>query len=328
MGNADWFDDHGFTQAEVRPDPAFTLQVRVNRQRTLFEFLEPICVELKLTNVSRQPQLLQEDILRQLENLTLIIKKDGQRARRYIPFARYCSQETIQAIPPGSSIYESVFLSGDRAGWGLSEPGNYRVQAALHLPSEDVVSLPLKLRIAPPRGYDEELLAQDYFSSDVGRVLAFDGTQVLDAASDTLQEVTQKLPTRRVTRHAHVALGCSEARPYKQLAFAGEVSPAGPVARPRAEVKTIPAHVDEARKHLSTALTQEMEISAESLGHIDFKYYVDRFSDLLAEQGERQQAAKIQSDLHRVMAARGVLDRVLKEIKSRSEQFAGRAAGA
>jgi hypothetical protein len=70
-----------------------------------------------------------------------------------------------------------------------------------------------------------------------------------------------------------------------------------------------------------------MEISAESLGHIDFKYYVDKFSELLAEQGERQQAARMQNELHRVMTARGVLDRVLKDIKARSEQFAGRAAG-
>jgi hypothetical protein len=327
MGHAEWFDDHGFDQADSLPDPTFTLEVRVNRPRALFEFLEPVCVELKLTNASGQPQLLPDDILTQYENLTLIIKKNGRPARQFIPFARYCTRPTVQSMAPGDSIYESLFLSADRAGWGLAEPGNYRIQAALHLQNEDVVSLPLDLRIAPPRGYDEEFLAQDFFSHDVGRVLAFDGTQILTSASDTLREVTQKLPARRVTRHAHVALGSAEAHPYKRLSFADDSASAAAMARPETKIRIAPASFDEARKHLSTALTQEMEISAESLGHIDFKYYVDKFSELLAEQGERQQAAKMQNELHRVMTARGVLDRVLKDIKSRSEQFAGRAAG-
>jgi hypothetical protein len=99
--------------------------------------------------------------------------------------------------------------------------------------------------------------------------------------------------------------------------------------RPPTGVQIKPADMEEANRHLSAALTDNMEVSAESLGHIDFKYYVDLYTQLLAEHGEKQEAARVQTRLHRVMAARGVLERVLKDIKTRAEQYtSARAAKA
>jgi hypothetical protein len=320
MGNADWFDDHGFRQANLAPEPAYRLEVRVNRPHAVFEFMEPVMLELKLTNIRQQPQLVPDDLLMQFENLTIIVKKDGRPARQFAPFARYCTQPSVKSLQPGESMYEPVFVSADRLGWGVAEPGYYRIQAALHLREEDIVSAPLSVRVAPPRGYDEEYLAQDYFSKDVGRVLAFDGTRFLTKSSDTLQQVAEQLPDRKVTRHAQVALGTAAARPYKRLTF-GESSDTPAAMRPPTGVQIKPADMEEANRHLSAALTDNMEVSAESLGHIDFKYYVDLYSQLLSEHGEKQEAAKVQTRLHRVMAARGVLERVLKDIKTRAEQY-------
>lgn len=39
MGNAAWFDHHGFEQARVLPEPSFKLEARVNRAEARFEFL-------------------------------------------------------------------------------------------------------------------------------------------------------------------------------------------------------------------------------------------------------------------------------------------------
>jgi hypothetical protein len=326
MGNADWFDNHGFRQANLSPQPAYRLEIRVNRPNALFEFMEPVMLELKLTNLRQQPQLIPDDLLMQFENLTIIVKKDGRPARQFAPFARYCTQAQVRSLQPGESIYEPVFVSADRLGWGVAEPGYYRLQAALHLQEEDIVSAPLNIRVAPPRAYEEEYLAQDYFSKDVGRVLAFDGTRFLTKSSDTLRQVTEKLPDRKVTRHAHIALGTATARPYKHLTF-GESPDAQPsVQRPATGVQIQPPDMEEANRHLSAALTENMEISAESLGHIDFKYYVDLYAELLAAHGEKQEAARVQTNLHRVMAARGVLETVLRDIKTRAEQYASSRA--
>ncbi|MGH7152189.1 MAG: hypothetical protein ACREIU_15900, partial [Planctomycetota bacterium] len=42
MGNADWFDHHGFEQAEVRSGSGLRLEVRINQPRADLEFLEPL----------------------------------------------------------------------------------------------------------------------------------------------------------------------------------------------------------------------------------------------------------------------------------------------
>ena len=54
-GNADWFDHHGFQQANTTERAALKLELRANRKSLNFEFMEPIVLELKLTNVSKQP---------------------------------------------------------------------------------------------------------------------------------------------------------------------------------------------------------------------------------------------------------------------------------
>jgi hypothetical protein len=58
MGDAAWFDHHGFEQAPLSPEPKLSLDIRVNRANPSFEFLEPVVAELKLKNISSEPQIL------------------------------------------------------------------------------------------------------------------------------------------------------------------------------------------------------------------------------------------------------------------------------
>lgn len=320
MGNADWFDHHGFQEANVSPEPAFKLELRVNRERAIFEFMEPVTMELKLTNISTQSQMVNENILSMSDSLTVILKKDGKPARQFCPYARYCLQSKKKVLMFGESIYESLFVSAGRNGWDISEPGNYTIQVALHSDREDIVSNPLRLRVAPPQGYDEEFIAQDFFSDDVGRIVAFDGSQFFTKGNDTLHEVTEKLNKRRVALHASLALGSAVAQDYKQLVE----DPKEP--RKQLGIKKHPAQPEEARKLLASSLTSQMAVAVDSLGHIDFKWYVDRFSDWLAQQGATQEAAKTQDALYQTMSTRQVhgrkvLDLVLQEIKERRDSY-------
>lgn len=68
-------------------------------------------------------------------------------------------------------------------------------------------------------------------------------------------------------------------------------------------------------------MTQQTDEAAETLGHIDYKYYVDQWSDWLAEQGEVQEAKSMQSGLLQALSARKVLDRVLQEVKDRRDGY-------
>ena len=79
--------------------------------------------------------------------------------------------------------------------------------------------------------------------------------------------------------------------------------------------------VDEARGDFAAALTDRRDAGAASLGHIRYRRYMNRFSDMLAEQGEDQEAARVQDQLHDTLADRNVLDRVLEEIKDRRQSY-------
>ncbi len=320
MGNADWFDHHGFQEVNISPEPALKLELRVNRERVIFEFMEPVTLELKLTNISSQPRLVDENLLSMADSLTAILKRDDKPARQFIPYAQYCWLPGKRVLMPGESVYESLFVSAGRNGWDMAEPGYYTVQVALHVDGEDIVSDELRVRVAPPRGYDEEFLAQDFFSNDVGRIIAFDGSRFFTKGNDTLHEVAEKLSDRRVALRASLALGNEVMREYKQLVD----NPEEP--RRKLGIKIQPAQPEEARRLLATALTAQMATAVESVGHINFKRYVDRFSDLLTQQGAIEEAVKSQDALYQTMSTRQVngrkiLSRVLQDIKERRDSY-------
>lgn len=321
MGDALWFDHHGFQEANISPEPALRLEVRVNREKPLFEFLEPVVLELKLTNISMQPQIIPENILTTQEAMTVIIKKQGSPARQFAPFARYCYQPNNKVLAPGEKVYDSLFAAVGLNGWQIAEPGNYLIQLSLNLGGEDIVSNPLTLRVAPPRGFEEEVLAQDFFDDDVGRALAFDGSRYLDKSNDILRQVTDQLSDRRVAIHTRVPLAKVRAREYKLLD-----KNAYREGEPALCVKMIaPADTDATYNEVAAILSRP-GTAAETLGHIDLNYYVDFFAQSLAKEGEHEQAAKVQDTLYETLAARNVLTSVLDDIKSRRDSAARAAA--
>ena len=323
MGNADWFDDHGFEQALVSPEPAFELELRVNRAKPVFEFLEPVMLEMKLKNTTSQPQVVGKDVLSEVDHMTVIIKKQGKAARQWAPYARYCMAPDKTVVPPKGALYESLFVAVGRNGWDLAEPGVYEVQMSLHLDGEDVVSNVLKLKIAPPRDFDEEFIAQDFFSDDVGRVLTFDGSQVLDEANDTLHEVLDRYEKRRVALHVGVALGNPLTRDYRKLALGDGQRDMTSAHADKGVFELVNKKAREARSFLDAALTKNAQTAAETLGHIDYKYYVDRYAAWLHDdEGQSTAAAKCQEELHKTLTKRKVLASVLDEIEDQAKAYA------
>ena len=52
MGNAAWFDRHGFESPDAALQASeYRLEVRANRERTIFEFLEPVILEVKSSRI-------------------------------------------------------------------------------------------------------------------------------------------------------------------------------------------------------------------------------------------------------------------------------------
>jgi hypothetical protein len=319
QGNATWFDHHGFQSANASPEASLKLALRANRDLAIFEFMEPVTLELKLTNVSDEPELVDENVLSVKDSLTVIIKKDDKEAREYSPFAQYCLLPKKRVLNAGESVYESLFISAGLNGWDIADPGNYTVQVALHKDGEDIVSNPQRVRVAPPHEYKEEYLAQDFFSEDVGRIIALDGSRFLNSGNDVLREVSEQLGDRRVAIHAKLALGTMYSRDFKELVASDN-------ATQDLSVKVRPAKMDEAKKLLDGALIDEADTAAESLGHFDYKWYIDQCSERFAKEGDKKDAASYQDVLYKTFSnrkvhGRKVLDSVLAEIKDKCDSY-------
>ncbi|WP_142330431.1 hypothetical protein [Bacillus thuringiensis] len=314
MGNDDWLINHGFEQTNVSIHPSFNLELRVNRKTPVFQFLEPVVFEIKLTNTSNQPQLIKKHILSDLNGMSVIIKKEGKQGRQLLPYAQYCWKLENKVIMPGESLYETIFASVGKNGWLIDEPGFYNIQLVMQINGNNIVSNNLRIRVFPPAGYDQEFLAQDFFSEEVGRILSFDGSRFLETGNDILREVTEKLRDHAVALHAHIALAKPLAFDYQFLDFTED-------ADTRGKIKIIPAQPDEARKQFASALTEHKQIAAKTLSHKDYNEYMVTFSEFLSSQDENKKAAEVQNDLYQTLAERNVLDSVLQKIENRRETY-------
>ena len=270
QGNADWFDHHGLREMRQSAEPKFKLNLELPRNSAEFEFLEPVVVHLKLTNATDQPQLVDDKLLSMNERMTVVIKKQGKPAKQLLSYAQRCWQEKQVVLEPGKEISDSLFLSVGRNGWLVAEPGNYYIQVTLHLEEEDIVSNPLLLRVRPAKGYEEELIAQDFFTDVVGRVLTFDGTEVLDYANETLEKVVTELPESSAAIHARVALAAPKASDTKRLELEGTGM----------NLRKSSSQAGDARKLLSV-LTDKKKAAVATLGQIDYDYYYNRFKNLI-----------------------------------------------
>jgi len=164
--------------------------------------------------------------------------------------------------------------------------------------------------VLPPRSFEEEHIAQDFFSDDVGRVISFDGSCFLEKANDVLRDVAERLKTRKVAMHTSVALGYALSRDFKQL-VANDQKPGSGFA-----IKTRKAMPEEAKKLLKPVLISSSAKAAESLGHIDYKWYVDQFVAFLVREGEKNEAIESHEVLHRTLSKRVVRGRrILKEVR-------------
>jgi hypothetical protein len=87
----------------------------------------------------------------------------------------------------------------------------------LSTPQFTVNTSPKRVRIAHPRSWEEETLAQEFFTKDVGRAFAFGASHGITAPVETLKHVMDQLPDRAVSRHAALALAESFKKPTRVL---------------------------------------------------------------------------------------------------------------
>jgi hypothetical protein len=71
-------------------------------------------------------------------------------------------------------------------------------------------------------------------------------------------------------------------------------------------IKVTAANPDAARKSLALALLKDPLLAAETLGHVDYRYHVGRFSQWLSDQNDPRAAAACRDSLHAILTQRNL----------------------
>ena len=289
----------------------------MNRAEPAFDTLEPVVVELKLTNTSDAPVLVDPAFARTGEGLTLVVQKHGRAAEAYHPPAALCALHPPVALLPGESVYDTVFVAAGSRRWLIDEPGRYDVVAALTVGDRTAVSDPLTVRVRPPAGYEQAHLAQDYYTPEVGRVLAMDGSRYLNGAVTTLREVADRFPDSPASVHARVAVALPLTRPYKELVFA-DTGGAGRATR-------VEVHPPEPAAALALAALlggPAAAVVAATLTHIDYREYTEQVADALTAQHHGPEARAVLTSAAETLEARAVVPAVVADLRAEAAAVA------
>ena len=301
MGNANWFVNHAFEEpVEHEQSGAWTLKLRPNRERNRFAFLEPVKLELKLTNSGHQPADVEPDMLHDGKHISLLVAKKGAAGKLWSPFMTQCHESHWKALAPGESIYGEQFVGATPSGWLIDEPGLYTVQAAVDMGKEVVVSNVLEIIVGKPASVAEEQLAPDWFTEDVARVLAFQGAPTLTTAIKTVRKVAEQASGTVAAIHAAVALSSPMLRDFKVLSDSDTP-----------ELKAMDADVEKAASIQSKALLDAPDAAAQTLGHIDYFATLETLAGALKDAGNAKEAGNVMKASVATMNDRGVLASVI-----------------
>ena len=231
------------------------LQADVRRTNKVFDFLEPVVIDVTLTNWTDRPQVVDEGIFADGHNLTISITRPTSGLTTLLrPFVIHCRGPRWRVLQPGESLHHSAFASVGIKGWHISEPGPYEVRVGLTSGSIQALSDRLRLRVATPCGRDEETIAQDFFTDEVGRALVLGGAAETSQAHTVLEQLVDRYAERPVARHAQLSLGIPKMKAHKTLRVAEGEAPMCSVTASGGVIAMVRGRPEEARRLLKAAL--------------------------------------------------------------------------
>ncbi|UJP04789.1 MAG: hypothetical protein LZF61_07965 [Nitrosomonas sp.] len=309
MGNEAWFTNHGFEEGlNVPQSGRYQLKLRPNRDENIYRFLEPVTMELKLTNNSGAPVKLDGDMLSDGKHFSLCIQREGGQAKIWRPMITRCHESHAEDLEHGKSLYGAHLISASTSGWLIDEPGFYKLQAAVSMGDEIVVSNVVRLWVQPPQNTEEGRIAGNYFTEDVGRVLNFSGAPALQSATNVLRELVTRCPDNPAVTAATIALFAPELREYKQLDVTGTRD---------MKIASSAAKIAAAAQMLMKGLLGKPAAAAQVMGHITYFDQLRVLADAMAKDGNKAGALKIREQTITVMKERAILASIIEDAEQR-----------
>lgn len=307
-------EDHGHGTAMVPAEGEMPLEFRI-RSSGYVDFLEPVEVEFRLRNTSPFPWETAADLRPEAGYVSVDVRKPTGEIVHHEPLLCELGPAETRTLQPAGSepgadrFSQTVSLAFGKGGFTFAEPGEYLIGATYHDPMG--VSFPSAihtLRVGNPAGRDEDRMASDVFTREVGVALYLDGSNApaLKGAMDVFREMADRFKDSLAGVHAALTVAKAEARSHFRLEGEQE-------ERPRLTLSHAP-DPEEALKVTQQAarLLARLDVPAVNLLHHELVR--DRARALVAV-GRAGDGKKEVRSLKRTLQKRGVNSPVLDEIE-------------
>jgi hypothetical protein len=285
MGNEDWFTNHGFREAAQNSNPDYELRLSVTAPDRRFAYLVPPVIEAALVNAGAKPKLVSGERLSSRSGLTLIINPENGPPRRWLPHLRHCGENEGRVLQPGEALYDSIMIGTGRNGWDMAEPGRYCIQATLELEGQLVYSNQLMVTVEPPASREEERLAPDVFTPEVGQVLAVNGSRAMEGVKDVLGNALE-LRENPISRLSAIALATPLSYRFKTLeeGDGAGLESASAAARPERRIEAYDADPQAVKELLDRATEGGADLLVNAMGHARYLRDAPVLAGILVEE--------------------------------------------
>ncbi len=274
------------------------------------------------------PLNLEVDLDPEYGGTTIYIRRPDGRIIEYAPvMCKLAANETkiLQPLQEGVNRgadrhSEEVFLSYGRYGFYFDQPGEYLVRALYQGPGDVLIPSNVhRVRVGTPLTKDQDRIAQDYFSYQVGMSLYLNGSRspFLSKGMDLLQDVASRYEDSMAGAKIAQRVAPSMAQPFFRLQERG----AGDFAL----TKTHDADPSQVVTLTESALDvyRKEPVKALNLGYHEL---VRTRTECLLELGENNRAKKELKTLQEDLRDRGANEPVLKQINQYEQSISASTA--
>jgi hypothetical protein len=275
--------------------------------------MEPPDIELRIRNLTTSSVTVDTRLEPSFGLVTIHVKRPDGRIVEYkpvlhqegVPLLRTLSAANGNAS--GEDRYsESIFVSYGKDGWLFEQSGDYLIRAIYNERGWTIPSNTLRFRIGAPESREEDKIAKDFFSNEVGMTLSLNGSEspYLQKGKAVLETISKKYSDRLLGAKMAGVLAASEARPFFRIDDAKH-----PVLK-----KVHSPNPKKALSLVSPALEvykKEKEKTLNILYHALTRNRVNYLLKMNAKTQARNELSQLRKDL----TSRGVKANVLKSIK-------------
>lgn len=285
------------------------------RSKGYFEFMEPVAIELRLRNlVDDLPLDLDARLNPEYGGVIVYIRRPDGRIVEYAPILCKVGSPRIQTLKPrrdaiqGEDRYsEDVFLSYGNYGFYFDEPGEYLVRALYQGTGSMLIPSNVhRVRVGRPPSKEEDRIAQDFFSYEVGMSLYLNGSlsPFLAKGMTLLESMADRYKDTLAGAKVATTLAASVARPFFRI-------------QDRQNPVLTETHSADPKKALTLTAPALSTYKREKEKSLNIAYHqlVRSRAGYMVTLGQRAQAKKEVVALRQELAARGVNELVLNDIK-------------